>query len=201
MDLFPIAGSGAPEAIRALRPCVTHEQAIDTFRRGLAGGARRLARGPLRSVAEVYIPFRVYVATLSRGVRREVVVLGVDAVSGVLDVYRFDGVPPAAEVVQISTRNHLAPILSTTTARDLLASRMRRLMYQRAGFLAGPFQFDAEPIDAVLHVPYWAGFFGRTEAASIVVMDAVRRQIEGAKVKRLIREWINGEVPVRASAV
>jgi hypothetical protein len=174
---------------------VTREQAIDSFRRGLAAGARRLARGPLRSVADVYIPFRVYVATLGRGVRREVAVLGVDAVSGGLDVYRFDRVPEAAEVVQVSTRNYLAPTLSTNTARDLLASRMRRLTYQRAGFLAGPFEFDAEPIDAVLHVPYWAGFFGRSEAASIVVMDAVRRQIEGAKVKRLIREWINSDSP------
>ena len=31
------------------------------------------------------------------------------------------------------------------------------------------------------------------------VMDAVRRQIEGAKVKRLIRDWLNS--PVTASAV
>ena len=174
---------------------MTREQAIDSFRRGLAGGARRLARGPLRSVAEVYIPFRVYVVTVGRGARREVVVLGVDAVSGVLDVYRFDRIPEAADVVQISTRNHPAPILSTNSARDLLAARMRRLTYQRAGFLAGPFEFDAEPIDAVLHVPYWAGFYGRSEAASIVVIDAVRRQIEGAKVKRLIREWINSDNP------
>ena len=192
MDLFPLTSAAAPaEAIRALRPRVTREQAIEIFRRGLAGGARRVARGPLRSVADVYIPFRLYVATLGRDARHEVLVLGVDAVAGVLDLYRFDHVPGADDVVQIFSSNHLEPILSTNTARDLLASRIRRMTYQRVGFLAGgPFQFDAEPIDAVLHVPYWAGFFGRSETASVVVMDAVRRQIEGAKLRRMVETWI-----------
>jgi len=44
----------------------------------------------------------------------------------------------------------------------------------------------------MLHVPYWVGFVGRGEAASLVVMDAVRRQIEGVKARRLIGEWLSG---------
>ena len=37
---------------------------------------------------------------------------------------------------------------------------------------------------------YWLGFFGRRESASLVVMDAVRRQMEGVKLRRLVEQWI-----------
>jgi hypothetical protein len=192
VDLLPLAASTVSAPIRALRPCVTQAQAIDAFAHGVAGSARQIARGRLRSVAEIYIPFRLFAVTMHRGSRHERAIVGLDGVAGVLDVYRFDRYPEEPDVVDIATRNHLEPRLSHVAAREVLASRMRRLTYERLGFLVGgAFHFDAEPFDDLLHVPYWAGFFGRGQAASLVVMDAVRRQIEGGKVKRLISEWLN----------
>ena len=102
-----------------------------------------------------------------------------------------DGPPEATDLIDVWTRNHLEPILSTTAAHEVVAARVKRMTYQRVGFLAaGRVRVGVQPIDVRLHVPYWAGFFGRRDAASLVVMDAVRRQIEGAKVRRLITAWL-----------
>jgi hypothetical protein len=112
-------------------------------------------------------------------------------VAGILDLYRFDDARPSQAVVQVRTRNHLEPRLPSPAARDIVDSRMRRMMYRRVGFLAiGACRLDVQPIGEVLYVPYWLGFFGRRETASLVVMDAVRRQIEGVKVRRLVERWI-----------
>ena len=184
MDLFPLA-------IHAIRPSVTRDEAVKAFEKGIAGGVRRLAHGPLRSIADVYVPFRLYHMTTICGARRETAVLGIDAVTGALDLYRFDAVPAAADLVDVRTRNHIEPVLSEMSTRESLASRVTRMMYGRVGFFAGArIHLDVRPAGEEVHVPYWAGFFGRRETASLLVMDAVRRQIEGIKVSRMVEHWL-----------
>ena len=179
------------QSIRTLRPVVTREDAIKAFNDGVVGGLRRLALGPLRSVADIYVPFRLYHVTVGRGRTSETAVLGVDGVTGALDLYRFDTVPGPADLLDVCTRNHVAPALSAAAAGEIAASRVKRIVFGRVGFLAAPrVRLDVRPIEGEVHVPYWAGFFGRTDRASLVVIDAVRRQIEGAKVRRLIDEWL-----------
>jgi len=51
-------------------------------------------------------------------------------------------------------------------------------------------------VDAIIHVPYWAGFFGRGDAASLVVLDAVRCAVEGPKVRRLISGWLTASATI-----
>src|SRR5262249_24259919 len=161
------------------------------FASGIPGGVRRLMYGPLRSVAQIHLPFRLHLVTIRRGRRNQCMVIGIDAVSGDLDLYRFDEPWPSQAVVQVRTRNHLEALLPSPAAGDIVAARVQRLMYQRVGFLAiGACRLDVQPVGDVLYVPYWLGFFGRRETASLVVMDAVRRQIEGVKVRRLVEQWI-----------
>ena len=175
--------------IRAIEAHVTRDQAVRAFADGLAGRARCLARGPLRAVADVYVPFRFY--RVASGRERASLIVGIDAVTGALDLYRFDAVNDSARIVSVRTRNCIDPLLSSEAAADVLDARMKRLTYQRLGFLAGGrVRLEIESLEADLHVPYWAGFFGRGESASLVVMDAVRRQIEGVKVRRLIGDWL-----------
>jgi hypothetical protein len=193
--------TGAP-SIRALRSNVTRDEAIQAFAGGIAGRARRLALGPLRSVAEVYVPFRLYgvcvEGRLAAGSGRscahtalEHAVLGVDAVTGALDLYRFDREPGPDEVVGVHTRNGVAAALPDAALRDIAETRVRRMIYGRRGFLvAGHLRVAVEPMEVDVHVPYWTGFFGGGEIARIVVMDAVRRHIEGAKVRQLIVRWL-----------
>jgi hypothetical protein len=192
VDLLPLGAANAPRSIRALRLAVTREEAVKAFNDGLVGGMRRLALGPLRLLADVYVPFRLYQVTVGRGRRRETAVLGVDGVTGALDFYRFDVPPGPADLMDVCTRNHVEPVLVPAAADEIVASRVQRMMYGRVGFVAAPHvRLEVRPIDRTVHVPYWVGFFGRREAASLVVMDAVRRQIEGVKVRRLIGRWLS----------
>jgi hypothetical protein len=183
MDLLPVTN-----VISALRPKVTREHAVAMLSRGVLGTARRMVLGPLRSVAEIYVPFRVYRVT-GRG--RRAALLAIDAVTGELDLYQFDSIPDSTLLADVRTRNRVPARLSIDTNRDLLQDRMKRLTYQRVGFLAAPrFALKVEPIEPTLHVPYWVGFFGSGEVAAPVVIDAVRRQVEGAKARRLVVGWL-----------
>jgi hypothetical protein len=170
---------------------VDRESAAAALAHGVAGGLRRLARGPLREIADVYVPFRLFEVDVARRGRHERAVLGLDAVAGTLDLYRFDRVPQAGELVDVTTRNRLDPTLSAADAHEIVGTRMKRLIYRRVGLLAaGWLGVEIQPVAAVVHVPYWVGLFGRRETASLVVMDAARRAIEGVKVRRLIGRWL-----------
>ena len=46
--------------IRSLRPNVTREEAMEQFSSGVLDFLRETAFGPLRSVAEFYIPFQLF---------------------------------------------------------------------------------------------------------------------------------------------
>jgi hypothetical protein len=195
--MVPVAAG----SIRALRSAVTRDEAIEAFAGGLAGRARCLTLGPLRSVADVYVPFRLFRVSIERcaasgaspatSVVIDRAVLGVDAVTGALDFYRFDREPGPGDVVGVESRNGVGAALPDAALHEIAAGRVRRMVYGRRGFLvAGRIHVSVQPIEGDLHVPYWAGFFGRRETARIVVMDAVRRQIEGAKLRRLIGRWL-----------
>ena len=182
----------ALQPIRALRARISRDAAIEALAGGVAGGVRRLALGPLRSIADVYVPFTLFRVIVRRGRGQESAVFGIDAVAGALDLYRFDGVPRSDEIVEVPTRNHVDAALPTSVACEILTARVMRTMYQRVGFIAGGrARVDVQAVGERVYVPYWIGFFGRADDASLVVMDAVRRQIEGAKMRRLIAEWIS----------
>ena len=177
--------------VRALRPRVDQKAAISAFSGGLGGVFRRATYGPVRSVAEVYVPFLPFDVTIRRPRGVERVVLGVDAVSATLDLYRFDAAASGDDLTHVRTRNHLPPGVSLSAAHDAIVVRVQRLIYQRAGFLAaGRVHVEAAVAGDVISIPYWVGFLGRRETASLVVMDGVRGQIEGAKVRRLIEGWL-----------
>jgi len=80
--------------IRSLIPKVTRNEAIEQFSPGgILSQFREVAFGPLRSLAEFYIPFRLYrVRIVNRG-REEQRVFGLDAVTGSLDLYQFQELP------------------------------------------------------------------------------------------------------------
>lgn len=185
--------SNGTATVRALRPRVDRDGAVGAFTGGLAGAFRRATYGPVRSVAEVYVPFLPFEVVIRRPRGVERVVLGVDAVSATLDLYRFDAASSGDDLTHVRTRNHLKPVVSVSTAHDAIVVRMQRLIYQRAGFLAaGRCHVEAAAAGDVISIPYWVGFLGRHETASLVVMDGVRGQIEGAKVRRLIEGWLAG---------
>jgi len=176
--------------IYSLRPNVTRAEAIEMLRG--TGIARLLSirAGTLRSVADVYVPFRLYQAHVTNGRSRQSCCFALDAVSGALDPYEFECLPDPSELLRVETRNRPEPVLEEAQARKLLADKLRRLIFQRGFFRIRDLQIRAELVSCDLHIPYWIGFYGANEAVRLRVIDAVRGRFEGAKARAFFESWL-----------
>jgi hypothetical protein len=189
MDLFPMK-----KQIRSLRPNVTREAAIEQFSpRGLAGCLRRLALGPLRFVAEFYIPFCVYKVTIENNGKLTNRTIALDAVTGALDIYRLD--ETSIPTIRVETRNTLSPRLRPTEAKQIVVDKIRRVLFNEGFFRLRQFKIDTLATDE-LCIPYWIGFHGRGPEVLLSVIDAVRRSSEGAKARRLIYDYLVSTGPL-----
>jgi hypothetical protein len=177
--------------IRSLKPNVTREQAVEQFS---ASGVAKLFRngffGPLRSVAEFYVPFRLFRARIVNGGATDENLVALEVVTGALDLFKFDHVPDESETLHIETRNCAVPGLENERATELLVAKLRRVLYSRGFFRMRGLSITATALADELFVPYWLGFRGSGDDARVSVIDAVRRRPEGAKLRRLVEHWI-----------
>jgi hypothetical protein len=173
--------------IRTLKPNVTQEEAIRQFSAtGLVRFGRNAAFGRLRSVAEFYLPFRLFRAQITNRGSMEEQLVALDAVSGTLDLFQFDHLPTESETLSIETRNCSPAQLAADRSIELLTMKLRRVLYSRGFFRMRDLQITAIPVEGLLYVPYWLGFRGSDGNARVAVIDAVRRRFEGGKVRRLV---------------
>jgi hypothetical protein len=174
--------------ILSLRPSVTREQAIAQLRGGALG--RLFGLAALRSVADVYVPFRLYRVEVRSGARPWTAWFAVDSVTGGLDPYQFDRPPGEAELLHVQTRNRPEPALAEAEALQLLQDKLRRVVFQTGFFKVRDLRFDLERVALDLHVPYWLGFYGAADAVRLRVLDGVRRRLEGGKARALFEGWL-----------
>jgi hypothetical protein len=152
-------------------------------------------------VAEFYLPYRLFrVRIVNRGLTEERLV-ALDAVSGTLDLFQFDHQPTDLETVSIETRNCAHPELPENTAAEFVIAKLRRVLYSRGFFRMSGLEITAIPLENELFIPYWLGFRGSGQNASVTVLDAVRRRFEGAKVRRIVETWITTGVKNAAPVV
>jgi hypothetical protein len=177
--------------IRSLKPNVTREEAVEEFS---PGGAldllREVAFGPLCSVAEFYIPFQLFRVEILNRRKCDQRILGLDAVNGSLDLYHFEQLPGPREVIYLETRNCVPALRDDARAKELVVAKVRRVLFSSGFFRLRDLRISAEPVPGEIHIPYWIGFRGRGIRARFAVLDAVRRQVEGAKVRCLLRDWL-----------
>ena len=177
--------------IRSLRPNVTRQEALEQFTtRGPLGFARSLAYGPLRSIADFYIPFRVFEVDITNSGKTDRRLIAVESVSGMLDLYQFEHLPRNKEIMDITTRNCLEARLGNDDAKKLLIEKLRRVLFSKGFFKLRSLEVTATPLPGDLHIPYWVGFRGRGSRVRITALDAMRRTLEGAKVPRLLEQWL-----------
>jgi hypothetical protein len=176
--------------IRSLRPNVSREQAIRAFSQGAWGIIQSSMSGPLRSVAEFYVPFQLYQAEICNGGKHENRFFGLDAVTGSLDLYRFERVPTDREIICCESRNCIQSRLEEAQAAELLRAKLQRMLFNSGFFRIRNLEIRVEPFEGEIHVPYWVGFRGQKRYASFIVMDAVRRRVEGAKVRQMFEAWL-----------
>jgi hypothetical protein len=178
-------------AILTLRPNVSRDDALAHFRGAAPFRWLRAARtGPLRSLAEAYIPFRLFRVRIGTGTGTSAELLAIDLVRGTLDLYAFASVPGAGELVPVVTRNRPLPRLPDEDAARLLRERVERMVFRRGFFRLRRLEITPEPLGPDFHVPYWLAFSGRDDAVHVEVMDAVRRRLEGGKVREVVRGWL-----------
>jgi hypothetical protein len=179
--------------IYSLKPNVAREEAIGHFSPGGPWELlRAVASGPLRSLADFYIPFQLFQVEILNGGKREQRIFGLDAVNGNLDLYHFEQPPGPDDLVCVETRNCPPALLDGARARDLIIAKVQRLLFSSGFFRLRDLHISAEPLRREIYVPYWVGFRGRQNAARLVVMDAVRRRMEGAKVRQILESWLRG---------
>ena len=174
--------------IRVLKPNVTQEEALRVFSSaGPSGLYWRLRSGPLRRIADVYVPYFLFRVKCGNARPR---LFAMDAVDGSLDLFEFPRVPGDQELLSGGDRNRLKAALSEEQAADLLRDKALRIIFQQGFFKLRHARLEISLVPCELHLPYWLGFYGRESSVRCRVMDAVRRRIEGAKASAFFEHWL-----------
>lgn len=178
-------------SIRSLKPNVTRDEAREQFATGAFGtSVRNVVHGPLRSVADFYIPFWLFKVHIENRGKTQTRIFGIDAINGSLDPYEFEELPGPLDTIYLETRNCAKPLLDEALARELLIAKVRRALYSAGFFRLSRPAITAEVVPGEIHIPYWVGFRGRGARAKVSVIDAMRRTIEGGKVRHLLQDWL-----------
>lgn len=175
------------QTIRVLRANVSKEAALAELE---PGGLRRFLGAPLRKLADIYVPLRLFRVAVINAERREEKMFAVDAARGNLDIFGFEVVPDTEEMV---AKNVIPARMSVEESASAVAEHVRRMVFKRGFFKIKDLRIEPQLV-VEFGYPYWVGFYGSGERASLVVLDAVRRRKEGAKVRELVKEWLEGSI-------
>ena len=176
--------------IQTLKPNVTQQEALHVFSSPrLSTVYWRLRRGPLRRIADAYVPYRLYRAEYHLGRAAHSSLFAIDAVNGSLDLFTFPRIPDTQELMNVLTRNGVRASLPEPASERLLHQKVLRVIFQQGFFKVGELRLQIELVPVEFHIPYWLGFYGHS-IARCRAMDAVRRRIEGAKASALFESWL-----------
>lgn len=176
--------------IRVLKPNVTQEEALRVFSKtGFSGLYWRIRSGPLRRIADVYVPYFLFRVKCGNARPR---LFALDAVDGSLDMFEFPRIPEEGEFQAARDRNRLKPAISEEQGAGILRDKALRIIFQQGFFRLRDAHLEISFVPCELHLPYWLAFYGRNSSARCRVMDAVRRRIEGAKASAFFEHWLAG---------
>src|SRR5215468_4748809 len=174
-------------AIHSLKREMSYEKALRKLSApDPLSGVRRWIGGPLRGVAEIYIPYRLYKVTIEDRRFRSVHHYAVDAATGTLDPYEFATPPSPHALVEVETHNLHPARLDEAQTQKLVTEKVRRLSYSQGFFRIINPEIKAERIEPEFYIPYWVGFYGDEQNLSLTVLNAVRQTVEGSKARRLV---------------
>jgi hypothetical protein len=163
---------------------------------GLSAGLGRVGLGarPLRSVADVYVPYHLFRVEITERRRQQISYVAVDALRGMLDPYQFAQRLDEADLVTISSRNRIAATLDVDAASQIVIDAVRRILFQTGAYRLRAPRISVQHDTLALHVPYYLGFYGNGNGTGTVarlrVLDAVRRRFEGGKARALFEGWL-----------
>jgi hypothetical protein len=174
--------------IHALKPNVTEEEAVRAFSSaGVSALYWRMRSGPLRRIADAYVPYYLYRVKYAGAPAR---LFAIEAVDGSLDLFEFPRIPAERELLALDGRNRLQATLTEERAAELLRDKVLRVIFQRGFFRIRDARLEITPVRCELHLPYWLGFHERDGLVHCRVMDAIRRRMEGAKASAFFEQWL-----------
>jgi hypothetical protein len=177
--------------IRALKPNVTREQAIEIFTKGSTNLLASVIRGRARSISDLYIPYRFFQVRVISSGKEAVRIFALEAFRGAMDLYEFPVVPSEASLLALSTRNVLPSTLDALHAQEVVIARVRRLIFSRGFFRIRDLHIETGALSVEISIPYWVCFRGSSQRVHISVLDAVRRRLEGSRARHLVEEWLH----------
>ena len=176
------------DLIRVLKPNVTREEALRAFSSAGASALYwRIRSGPLRRIAEVYVPYFLFCVKCTA---RPPHLFAIDAVDGSLDLFEFPQIPGNGELLTRTNRNLLGAALTEERAAALLRDKVLRVIFQQGLFRLRDPRTEITRVPGELHLPYWLGFYERNGSVHCRVMDAIRRRMEGAKASAFFEQWL-----------
>jgi hypothetical protein len=156
----------------------------------IGGLLQRWWSGPLRGVAEIYIPYRLYRVSVEDRRSRRVQHYALDSASGTLDPYQFAALPESQEWTEVEAPNCHPVKVEERRTRELAIETVRRRVFSRGFYRMTAPRFTAELIHPEFYLPYWVGFYGDDRNLSLKVMNAIRQTMEGSRVCHLLKTWL-----------
>jgi hypothetical protein len=191
---LPAPKSVVQSAPLALRPNVSEQEAFQVLRgSGLGALYLRTVRGPLQRLAAAYVPFRLYRVEYDLGRTHNARTFGLDQVDGSLDLFEFKSIPPADQLVALTSRNVLPARISGEQANAVLREKSLRTIFQKGFFQVRDLALHIEPLAEQFCMPYWLGLYGTDGTLRCRVMDAIRRRMEGSKAAALFESWLSSD--------
>ncbi len=151
--------------------------------------------GSLASLIDFYIPFRIFAVDMTNAGRRTRGVFGIDAATGALDLFCFDGPPGEDEKVRVETSRFAPVAIEESRAAGVLEDRLKREVYLKGFFRVSGLKIEPRFFET-LYMPYWVGLYARAGRVQVDVVNALNGSLEGGKIRELIAEWF--ESPSRS---
>jgi hypothetical protein len=177
-------------SIISLKPNLTRLQSIAMFNTAL----RRLRHGELCMVLDFYMPYYFFQLSWDDGRTKTDTLMALDAMTGKLDPYRFDGVPGENERMKLDTALHIEQRLGENEASRIIKEWITRQILMRGFFKLTRWTVTNRLVDS-FYLPYWIGVYQRGDRAHIEVISALRGQFEGTKIHELVEDWFLAKDP------
>lgn len=177
--------------ISRIRPRVDRGQTASKLR----GRLREMRLGRLVSVTDFHVPFRIFEVEMTNAGRATRGVFGIDATTGELDLFCFDG-PPGDDLKEQLETIRLAPLLiDEARAAEALEDRLKREVYLKGFFRVSGLKIEPRFVET-LYIPYRVGLYERAGRIRLDAVNALNGSLEGNKVRELIAGWFQS--PLRA---
>jgi hypothetical protein len=135
-----------------------------------------------------FLPHYLFKVVVRNGGLRQEQYLAIDAMTGELDLRKFDQPPNHEQYDEDESNQAGAFDLNEAEAFAILKERVRRMVYQQGFFRIAELEISGKLVDR-FYVCYQVAFYVRNNRAKLEVLDTVRGQLEGAKLRDVVEGW------------